>query len=321
MNGTPDVTITGGPSRSIQVNSGSAIANASVGTTSTIDLTLAGPLGTGADFGYWGGPSSPPFRFKGGTLPGTYLHASPIKDPLAGVAAPPIPTAFGTKPHVVAGVGLCPLSSAPHGCTILTPGLFPAGISLTGTTALMQPGIYYMQGSGGFSCTAGCDLGMVPAASATADTSSTTGTGTGWDGTVAGGGVLIYNSGTGQINIGASGNVDLIGSPISSPYKNILFFEDHSAAANTSQQHPKNPHSMGGGGTMTLRGTIYLTNTLANITATTYQELDIQGNPGSTTTIQGEIIVDALSLGGTGGITMNLSSSSTLLVRQVALVN
>jgi hypothetical protein len=160
---------------------------------------------------------------------------------------------------------------------------------------------------------------MVPAASATADVT----TGTGWDGTVAGGGVLIYNSGTGQIDIGSNGNVDLIGSPLASPYKNILFFEDHAAAANTSNQHPKNPHKMGGGGNLSLKGTIYLTNTLLTMqgNADTYQELDLQGNPGSATTIQGEIIVGALSLGGNGGITMNLNSSSTLLVRQVALVN
>jgi hypothetical protein len=340
MNGTPNITICGGPSRSIQVNSGSATANASVGNTSTIDLSHAGPLdihgdcttGTGADFGYWGGPSSPPFTFNGGTLPGKYLHASPIQDPLAGVPAPPVP-AFTPGPPATpaAGVGLCPASAGPHGCTILTPGLYAAGITLTNTTALMQPGIYYMQGSGGFTCKSNCNLGMVPAGDPllVVDTSSTTGTGTGWNGTVAGGGVLIYNSGTGQIDIGSNGNVDLIGSPVipNSPtatdYKNILFFEDHTAAANTSNQHPKNPHKMGGGGNLSLKGTIYLTNTLPTMqgNADTYQELDLQGNPGSTTKIQGEIIVGALSLGGNGGITMNLNSSSTLLVRQVALVN
>jgi Flp pilus assembly protein TadG len=329
MNGTPNITICGGPSRSIQVNSGNAGANAAVGN-STIDLSHAGPLdihgdcttGTGADFGYWGGPSSPPFTFNGGTLPGKYLHASPIQDPLAGVAAPPVPVAYTPTPSATpaAGVGLCPASAGPHGCTILTPGLYVGGLSLKNTTVLMQPGIYYMQG-GGFGCLSNCNLGMVPAGDPllVVDTSSVTGTGTGWDGTVLGGGVMIFNSGTGQINIGSNGNVDLIGSPASSPYKNILFFEDHTSGANTG----KNAHSMGGGGNLSLKGTIYLTNTLATMqgNAATYQELDLQGNPGSATTIQGEIIVGALGLGGNGGITMNLNSSSTLLVRQVALVN
>jgi Flp pilus assembly protein TadG len=323
MNGTPNVQICGGPDRSIQVNSSSATANSTVGN-STIDLSKAGPLdtlgtcttGTGADFGVWGGPSpTPPFTFLPGTKPGKYLpKASPIQDPLKDVPAPAVPATPGTQPTFAAGAGLCPLSAGPHGCTILTPGLYATGLSLKNTTVLMQPGIYYMQ-TGGFACLANCSLGMVPAASATADVT----TGTGWDGTAAGGGVLIYNSGTGQINIGANGSVDLIGSPPGSIYKNILFFEDQTAAANTG----KNAHSMGGGGAMTLKGTIYLTNTLATMNgdATHYQELDLQGNPGSTTKIQGEIIVGALGLGGNGGITMNLNSTSTLTVRQVALVN
>jgi hypothetical protein len=146
-------------------------------------------------------------------------------------------------------------------------------------------------------------------------------TGTGWDGTVAGGGILVYNSGSGQIDIGSNGSVDLIGSPAGSIYKNILFFEDHAAGANTTPNH--NPHSMGGGGAMTLKGTIYLTNTLATMTgdSTHYQELDLQGGPGSSTLVQGEIIVGALSLGGNGSITMNLNSTTTLTITQVALVN
>jgi hypothetical protein len=181
--------------------------------------------------------------------------------------------------------------------------------NLKNTTALMQPGIYYIK-TGGFSCTANCNLAMDP--SPVADVT----TGTGWDGTVAGGGVLIYNSGTGPINIGSNGTVDLIGSPADSTYKNILFFEDHSSPANTGSK----AHSIGGGGALTLRGTIYLTNSTTT-TAKTYQELSLQGGPSSGTLVQGEIIVDALSLGGNGGITMNLNPDSTLKVRQVALVN
>ncbi len=73
---------------------------------------------------------------------------------------------------------------------------------------------------------------------------------------------------------------------------------------------------------MTLLGTIYLTNTLATMADDKhYQELSLQGNPSSGTLIQGEIIVGALSLGGTGGITMNLNPAATVIVSQVALVN
>jgi hypothetical protein len=146
-----------------------------------------------------------------------------------------------------------------------------------------------------------------------------TGTGTGWDGTAAGGGILVYNSGTGQINIGANGSVNLIGSPAGSSYKNILFFEDHSAGANIG----KNAHSLGGGGALKLQGTIYLTNTLATMNgdSTHYQELDLSGNSGNQTLIQGEIIVGVLGLGGTGGIEMDLNPNASLVVQQVALVN
>jgi hypothetical protein len=51
-----------------------------------------------------------------------------------------------------------------------------------------------------------------------------------------------------------------------------------------------------------------------------FQTLQLQGNPGSTTTIIGQIITDALSLGGNAGIKMQLDPSSTLIVRQIALV-
>jgi hypothetical protein len=320
MNGNPNIQICGGPSRSIQVNSRSGVANNAVGNNAIIDLSHAGPLdkkgdcstGTGADFGTLGGPSSPPFTFQGGTKPGKYRQpAQAIPDPLAGVPAPPVPTTPGTVgPSIGAGTGMCP-TWATKGCNILTPGLYTADPNLKNTTALMQPGIYYIQ-NGGFSCTANCNLIMAP--SPTTDVT----TGTGWDGTVAGGGVLIYNSGTGPINIGSNGSVDLIGSKAASIYKNILFFEDHSAPANTGSK----AHSIGGGGALTLRGTIYLTNDLATMAdATHYQGLSLQGNPSSGTLIQGEIIVGALSLGGTGGITMNLNPSATVIVSQVALVN
>ena len=330
MNGNPFIKICGGPNRSIQVNSSSSTAESTVGSKVTVDLSHAGQddkkgdctLGTGADFGVWGGPSpSPTFTFLAGTKPGKYLpKASPVQDPLIDVPAPPVPTTAGIQTPFAAGTTqsnqACPLSAAPHGCTLLFPGKYPTGISLTNTTAYMEPGIYYIQ-TGGFTCGANCNIAM--ASPAVADVT----TGTGWNGTLDGtasqGGILVYNSGSGQISIGSNGSASLIGSAPGSVYKNILFFEDRSAAANTG----KNAHSLGGGGTMTLTGTIYLTNTLATMNGdnTHYQELDLQGGPGSGTLIQGEIIVGALGLGGNGNITMNLNPAATTVVRQVALVN
>jgi hypothetical protein len=332
VQGTPTIKICGGPARSIQVNSSDPGAF-QMGGNASVDLTHAGPLddgkcntGTGADFGTWGGPATNPGVSLG---VGKYIEpSSPIKDPLAGVAAPPVPTVDGTQQTFAANTSLngqlCPASAKPAGCTLLTPGLYPGKnpantIALKTTTAFMEPGIYYVQ-TGGFGCLAGCSIAM--ASPAVTDTSSVTGTGTGWDGTAKGGGVLVYNSGTGQINIGASGSVDLIGSPASSTYKNILFFEDRSAAANTSANKPPNPHSLGGGGALKLQGTIYLTNTLAIMADPAhFQELDLSGNSGNSTLIQGEIIVGVLGLGGTGGIEMDLNPNATLVVQQVALVN
>jgi len=142
-------------------------------------------------------------------------------------------------------------------------------------------------------------------------------TNTGWTGNM-----LVYNTGsaanptnTGSIDIGSNGSVSLVGSPANSIYKGILFFQDRNADAQT--------HSLGGGGGLNLQGTIYLTNTLATMQAdaTHYQALSLQGNPGSSTLIQGEIIVGTLHMGGNAGITMNLSSTSVFNIRQVAMVN
>ena len=354
LQGTPSVQICGGPSRSIQVNSSDGTA-AATGGSSRVDLSKAGPLdsgtcttGTGADFGVWGGPTlasgnAPNVNY--GTLPGKYVQpASIVQDPLRNVSAPSIPTiggvsgagqlngtqtalgwgTTGTAGTPTAGV-TCPASTKPQGCTVFTPGLFPSGISLSNTTGMFKPGIYYLQGSTGFSCTSNCNMQMV---SGTADGTCTYCSGTGWDGTVANGGMLVYNTGTGQFNLGANGTISLIGAPATctSPctdYKGILFFEDHTAAANTSAQHPKNPHTLGGGGSMTLIGTIYLTNTRATMLSTPskYQELDLQGGSGSGTLLEGEIIVDSLQLGGNGSIQMDLNSNASYIVSQVALVN
>jgi hypothetical protein len=104
------------------------------------------------------------------------------------------------------------------------------------------------------------------------------------------------------------------GTPTTSAYKEILFFQSRATATTLN-------HSLQGGGGLTLKGTIYLTHTAASTASDgTYQILTLQGNSGGTTKVQGEIITDMLSLGGTANITMNLSSAAVFPVRQVALV-
>ena len=136
--------------------------------------------------------------------------------------------------------------------------------------------------------------------------------------TNTGSGMLVYNNGGGPFQIGANGDVNLLGTPDTSVYKGILFFQDRTAA--TTQ------HKLGGGGDLKLTGTIYLTNTLASAVSpvSPYQHLLLQVNPSSTTLsstlIIGMIIVSELELGGKAGITMQLDPDAHLHIRQVALV-
>ncbi len=315
LSGTPAVTICGGPSKSIQINSSSSSA-VSLGGSSSVDLSKAGPLdsgtcttGTGADFGNWGGPSTAPGGISTGV--GQYVDpASPIQDPLASVSPPAIPATAPAPVALANGVSGCP-ASPKKGCMLYSPGLYTAGIDGKNSTPVFKPGIYYIQSTAGMACSSNCDMYM-----ATGFTDGSTGTNTGWTGNM-----LVYNTGpsgnssnAGAFNLGANGSIFLTGSPNSSAYEGILFFQDRSSQAQT--------HSLGGGGAISLVGTLYMTNTLATMTTTPtqYQSLSLSGHGGSNTTITGEVIVGALSMGGSSGITMNLNPASTTVVRQIALV-
>ena len=325
-NGGPLITICGGPHRSIQVNSNDPNSSASNGAKGTIDLSHAGPpdpgdcsTGTGADFGDFGGPSSPAFTFKGGST-GTYQQpAPPLPDPLLSVPVPSVPSAAPAPVAIANGVSGCPIGSKKQ-CYLYAPGAYPSGLVLKNQAAIMESGIYYLQ-SNGLSCQANCDMYMATGYPFTY-TDPTSGTTSTWSSNV-----MFYNTGplvggfanAGSFQVGANGNITLTGSPPDSPFKGILFFQDRNSVANTG----KNAHSLGGGGGLTLVGTIYITNKKGTMLADSkhYQEVDLQGTPGSATTVQGEIIVGTLSLGGNAGITMNLNSKAVITVDEVALVN
>jgi hypothetical protein len=193
--------------------------------------------------------------------------------------------------------------------------------------AILRPGIYWINHKG-FQLGSGTIVRMASAAADMSDPS----TGTGWTNRV-----LIYNKPQAPVttndmfSIAASsgklpgnntypsadcpsGGNCFKGSPPSGTYEGILFFQSR-ATATTLQ------HSLSGGGGLTIEGTLYLTHTAAAIASDgTYQSFTLQGNSGGTTKVQGEIIADVLSLGGNSGVTMNLISTATFLVRQVALV-
>jgi hypothetical protein len=201
-------------------------------------------------------------------------------------------------------------------------GLSPTGFSV------FRPGIYYIN-HGGFQLGSNT---IVRVATAAVDETDPTGI-TNWTQ-----GILIYNSPSAPVSAAQdifsiasnsgklpgnntypsaacpSGGNCLIGSPSSSGYVGILFFQNHATA---TLLH----HSLSGGGGLSLTGTIYLSHTAVGIANDgTYQSLSLQGNSGGTTKVQGEIVVDVLSLGGTSGVTMNLISTPIFSVRQVALV-
>jgi Flp pilus assembly protein TadG len=314
-NGNITVQICGGPRRSIQVNSSNPTTQNVSGSSNLVNLSHAGPAdpgdcsaGTGADFGDFGGPTPSPFTLSLGST-GHYIQpASPIDDPLANVNPPPVPGAAPAKTALANGVSGCPASPG-KACKLYSPGLYDTGIDVKNETAVFKPGIYYVT-SGGFIGEANGDMFM---ATGFTDTGAGT-TGTGWTGNM-----LVYNTGTGVFQVGSNGSASLVGSPAASAYKGILFFQDRSAPAHITKN--TDDHIIGGGGALSLQGTIYINNSPAVTTASHYQLLQLQGGGGSGTLIQGEIIVNELLLGGSGTIRMNLDPAAHNPVRQVALVN
>lgn len=277
--------------------------------------------------------------------------------PTCVVPAPTAPANAAAPLPLPNGLYGCPAAPA-KACELYFPGVYSdvniGDISVKNQTAVFAPGIYYMtatkSGATGANFTTAAN-GYMQMATGLTDSSTTVsvttdsggnvkavtsccGTNQGWDGTQANGGMMVYMTGpatsvaklgctpastaanVGQISVGANGSVSLIGSPINGTYKNVLFFIDRSAGTQS--------HTLDGGGGLTLVGTVYMTDTLGQMDPTgcsQHQDLTMQGNPGSSTLVTGEIIVSTLTLGGTPGIVMNLNPLALTVVRQIALVN
>jgi len=123
--GSGGIQILGGPIRSIQVDSRSASA-VNVGGSATIDLTQAGPNGTGGDVGVFGTESQP-----GGVQLGTgkwISPTSPFGDPWALTSEPPLPATIGRSRPVAFGTSGCP---DPAGCVQFTAGDYSGTVSAT----------------------------------------------------------------------------------------------------------------------------------------------------------------------------------------------
>ncbi len=154
--GSGTVSIVGGPTRSIQVNSGNttcaAAGNSSTNQctgNATVDLSQGGPNFTGSDFAVSGAPKSPSVTFKPGST-GNWTTGAPISDPYRLVPAPdisnlsPSPTDLPAGPVSVAyGIDGCPDKTA--NCDEYKPGIYTHSIVVQNKVAIFVPGIYYMK--------------------------------------------------------------------------------------------------------------------------------------------------------------------------------
>ena len=325
MNGNPTLEICGGPFKSIQVNSSNPQSIQISGNASLLDLSRAGPrnwagpnscAGLGGDLGNFGGPNTYPGSINLGSE-GHYVYpGSPVADPLAFVAEPANPGVPGVTVSIPGGSPGCPLPPS-RSCTVYSPGTY-SQIRIQNEFALFNPGLYYIT-SGGFEIRSNGIAHMAPCIAPIA---------------TFGCGMVIYNSASssavgfasnsGQLQgtsysytfpdgTTCTGNC-LLGANENGPFGGILFFQARSS--------PARYHTLIGGAGLVLRGTIYMTNTEATMRANpnTFQTLELQGTPGSTTRVVGMIIVDRLTLGGNATLRMTLNPTSTLNVRQVALV-
>ncbi len=160
-NGGAQLTIVGGPQRSLQVNSTSPTAIDCV-PSGLIDTSRGGPNGTGSDVAAVGGPTQTPSCPGGGFHGGTTGHWNgnvlPLLDPFAGVG-PPI--SVKSQPPITGTSGTwvtyhqdgCPDARTAHypktnQCIEFAPGYYPNGIQSLDdySTAIFLPGIYYMNG-------------------------------------------------------------------------------------------------------------------------------------------------------------------------------
>jgi hypothetical protein len=183
--GTPVIKILGGPTKSVQVDSGATTA-VSIGGSSSINLTKGGPNYDGSSLGTYGGPATAPTGFTTAGS-GTWISpAAPVNDPYAQVAAPttvppdPVvpaltyglggnacqgksPTKCTGSPCIAADIqsGNCYVSYGTHGCPdpaattpplpnngcqLFTWGYYPSGIAVKGSVGIFDPGLYYLNG-------------------------------------------------------------------------------------------------------------------------------------------------------------------------------
>jgi hypothetical protein len=155
-NGNFNITIVGGPQKSVQVDSSSTTAVSISGGVGRIDLTQGGPNDNGSDFGVTG--SEPVVSVFYTANSGKWIDPSArISDPFALIPAPGTQPAAPAVNYKQTGASAaawgCPDTT--NGCDHYHPGYYAGGIQVkanqpSGATglAVFDPGIYYLGGVG-----------------------------------------------------------------------------------------------------------------------------------------------------------------------------
>jgi Putative Flp pilus-assembly TadE/G-like len=348
------ITIYGGPQRSLQVNSTNGGAISASGNPS-VNLSQGGPNLSGSDVGVTGGPTSPNVNYNGGST-GNWVAPTPaISDPFATLPVPFKPAANGIiTTGVPAGTNGCPAGAGT--CKRYSPGYYPAGITVKNFTAIFDPGLYYLDGdfvgdpnsclrpstlvgdgSGGtvFYFNTGTlsidsNSGSSKPNGCTASVSTNVGTGTGQ----LQFGVKCTAASEVPANLPTTITGNLLMGPCTGPYGDplgtddpigeqhgIVFFGNRSVAAAAP--------AWGGGGTAALLGSLYFhycnspdgAGLGSNCPTTAFtDQMTLQGNPGSTSYIVGNIVTDQLQVQGTPQIFMDLNPNALYYVIKASLL-
>lgn len=199
LKGNGNITVEGG---NVQVDSSAAGAVGLVGNgnLTAIALNVVGNYSTKGN----------------GTINGqTNTGAPPMTDPLASLPVPSVTNNQGSVPK--------------KGGVTLQPGYYPNGISLTGGTVTLSPGIYNLGG-------AGLDITA--------------------NGSLVGNGVMLYLSDGAGISLTGNGSVTLT-PPTSGTYQGVTIFQDRADSTGDT---------LHGNGNINIDGAIYLPDAAVGLT-------------------------------------------------------
>ncbi len=248
---------TASPSMSLVGNAGLSVisGNVQVNSSGAAALTMTGNATMSAADINVVGGKS----FNGhGAVTGTVKTGAPvINDPLAGLPAP------------TEGANLGTVSVAGSTQKTLNPGYYSGGITVSGKASVtLNPGIYILGGAG----------------------ISVTG-----NGSLTASGVMLYVTGTGQVNLAGNGTIAITApNPAvnnfagATTYQGIAIFQDH---ADTQAS------LVAGNGSMSINGAIYAPSSV----------LTVAGNGGM---IGSQMVVNELQVNGNGSATVNHASTN-----------